>query len=139
MAINSNEIELQTDGEGDVIDITPSVTSFVAERGIKYGLVNISAIGSTCAITTIEYEPGLKEDLFVALEKLAPRNEEYEHHKRWGDFNGHSHVRASIIGGSITIPIEDSKPVLGTWQQIVFVELDVGPRSRRIHLTAMGD
>jgi secondary thiamine-phosphate synthase enzyme len=139
MATHSKEIVLQTEGEGDVQDITQEVISFVKGSGIKNGLVNASAIGSTCAITTIEYEPGLKKDLLTALERLAPKKEEYEHHRRWGDFNGHSHIRASVIGPSLTIPIEEAEPVLGTWQQVVFVELDVRPRSRRIHLTALGD
>ncbi len=139
MVTSSKEITFQTRGEGDMLNLTSSVTSFVKESSVKNGLVNVSVVGSTCAITTIEYEPGLEKDFFTALERLAPKEEEYEHHKRWGDFNGHSHVRASVIGPSITIPVHDSKPVLGTWQQVVFVELDARPRSRNIYLTALGD
>jgi len=104
-----------------------------------YGGAHIFAIGSTAAVSTIEYEPGLKEDLSAALERIAPRDAGYKHHLRWGDYNGHSHVRATIIGPSLEVPVMGGKLVLGTWQQIVFIELDVRARSRKVVVTVMGE
>ena len=107
--------------------------------GVREGVLHLFAVGSTVALTTIEYEEGLREDLFNVLERVAPRNAEYKHHLRWGDYNGHSHVRASIIGPSISIPIGEGRPILGTWQQVVLVELDTRPRTRKIITTIIGE
>ena len=107
--------------------------------GVREGVLHLFAVGSTVALTTIEYEEGLREDLFNALERVAPRNAEYKHHLKWGDYNGHSHVRASIIGPSISIPIGEGRPILGTWQQVVLVELDTRPRTRKIITTIIGE
>ncbi len=133
------EINLSTSGEVDIIDITGMVESIVERSGISNGMVLVFAIGSTGAITTIEYEPGLKKDLPAALERLFPRGIPYEHEKTWHDGNGHSHVRASFLKPDLVVPLVNGSLVLGTWQQIVFVELDVRPRNRRIAVQVMGD
>lgn len=135
-----SEERISTKGENDVIDITKLASDIVKKSNIKNGLINIFIPGSTGAVTTIEYEPGLYEhDLPEALNRIAPKNAKYMHHLRWGDDNGHSHIRASIIGPSLTIPIKNGKLILGTWQQIVFLELDTRPRDRRILFTVIGE
>lgn len=140
MATYFYEERISTKGENDIIDITNLASSIIKKSNIKNGLINIFIPGSTGAVTTIEYEPGLCEnDLPEALNRIAPKNAKYMHHLRWGDDNGHSHVRASIIGPSLTIPIKNGKLVLGTWQQIVFLELDTRPRDRRIVFTIIGE
>lgn len=133
------EIRLETKGEPQIVDITRQVEEHVKASRIHNGLVTVFNPGSTGAITTIEYEPGLLQDLPAALERIAPKGATYQHHLRWHDGNGHSHVRAAIIGPSITLPIIDGRLPLGTWQQIVFLELDVRPRSRRLIVQAVGD
>ena len=140
MATYFSEERISTKGENDILDITEIVSNIVKKSNIKNGLINIFIPGSTGAVTTIEYEPGLCEhDLPEALNRIAPKNAKYMHHLRWGDDNGHSHVRASIIGPSLTIPIKNGKLLLGTWQQIVFLELDTRPRDRRIVFTIIGE
>ncbi|MFX1492415.1 MAG: secondary thiamine-phosphate synthase enzyme YjbQ [Promethearchaeota archaeon] len=139
MVTHSGQIQFETQGEPDIIDITAKVKEEVKASKIRSGIVTVFCTGSTGAITTIEYEPGLLKDLPTAMERFAPRDAVYEHHLRWQDGNGHSHVRASIIGPSLTIPIIDRQMPLGTWQQIVFLELDVRPRNRRIVIQAIGD
>jgi len=133
------EFELRTKGENDIIDITDIVKRIVDRSGIRNGLVNVFVPGSTGAITTMEYEPGLKKDLAKALERIAPSDIYYFHHERWGDDNGRSHVKASIVGPSITIPLHNGRLILGTWQQVVFLELDTRPRTRRIIVTILGE
>ncbi len=133
------EVQVRSKGEGDIIDISERVRRVVERSGIRVGVAQVFVVGSTAAVTTMEYEPGLVEDLPQALERIAPRDAEYKHHLRWGDYNGHSHVRASIIGPSLMIPVRDGEPVLGTWQQVILVELDVRPRNRRIVVTVMGE
>ncbi|RLF35097.1 MAG: YjbQ family protein, partial [Thermoplasmata archaeon] len=123
----------------DIIDLTSDVQNIVNKSNIKNGLACIFVGGSTGAITTIEYEPGLKKDLPRTLENIAPKNTYYNHHETWHDDNGHSHVRASIIGPSITIPIRNGKLLHGTWQQIVFIELDTRPRNRNIIVQLIGE
>ena len=139
MTTYSGEIKLATQGEPDIIDITAQVEEQVEKSTIHSGLVTIFCQGSTAAITPIEFEPGLLKDLPEAMERFAPREAVYEHHLRWQDGNGHSHVRASIIGPSITIPVLKGKMPLGTWQQIVLVELDVRPRTRKVIVQVVGD
>jgi len=133
------EINLSTAGEVDIIDITGMVQSVVDRSGIKNGMALVFVIGSTGAVTTIEYEPGLKKDLPAALERLFPKNINYEHEKTWHDGNGHSHIRASFLKPDLCVPIVDGNLILGTWQQIVFVELDVRRRHRRVAVQVMGD
>ena len=139
MATYSGKITLKTKGEPEIIDITSEVENHVESSGIKSGLITVFVTGSTGAITTIEYEPGLLKDLPEAFERIAPKDAIYEHHLRWQDGNGHSHVRAAIIGPSLTIPIIERRLPLGTWQQIVFLELDVSPRQRKLVIQAIGE
>jgi len=139
LRVFQKEVHIKTRGEEDIVDITDLVEEVVEESGIKNGVAHVFAIGSTAAISTMEYEPGLKEDLPKALERMAPRDAEYKHHLRWGDYNGHSHVRATILGPSLSVPVRGGSLVLGTWQQIIFIELDVRPRSRRFTVTVMGE
>jgi secondary thiamine-phosphate synthase enzyme len=139
MPTHSNEIEVVTQGEPDIIDVTPQVKEQVKKSGIRSGLVTVFCTGSTAALTTIEYEPGLLKDLPEAMERFAPHDGVYEHHLRWQDGNGHSHVRAAVIGPSLTIPILNGEMPLGTWQQIVFLELDVRPRTRKLIVQVVGD
>jgi len=139
MAVYREEVRIKTAREGDIVDITNLVENVVKRSGISDGVVHVFAIGSTAAISTMEYEPGLKQDLPEILERIAPKNIEYKHHLRWGDYNGHSHIRATILGPSLTVPIKDGRLILGTWQQIIFIELDVRARNRRIMVTVMGE
>ncbi|MEM3437524.1 MAG: secondary thiamine-phosphate synthase enzyme YjbQ [Nitrososphaerales archaeon] len=132
-------INIRTKGELDMIDITNAVSNIINEVNIRDGIVTIFVPGSTGALTTIEYEPGLLKDFQNLLERIAPKNIDYEHEKRWHDHNGHSHVRASLIGPSLTIPFKDKKLILGTWQQIIFIELDIRSRSREIVLQIIGE
>ncbi len=128
------EIEIELDGFGDMADITREVENFVRESGVESGAVLVFSVGSTGAITTIEYEPGLKKDLPRIMEKIAPYGDNYEHHKTWGDDNGSGHVKASIIGPSVLIPFHNSRLILGTWQQVVVINFDTRRRKRRVVL-----
>ncbi|MCP8321462.1 MAG: YjbQ family protein [archaeon] len=139
MNVLTKYLNLRTKGELDMIDITESVAKAINETNIRNGTVTVFVPGSTGALTTIEYEPGLLKDFPEMLERIAPRNINYEHEKMWHDHNGHSHVRASLIGPSLTIPFKDKKLTLGTWQQVVFIELDIHSRSREVVLQIMGE
>jgi len=139
MVVVSKSIVIQTKGEGDILDLTRTVASILTETKLSSGIVTVFVPGATGALTTIEYEPGLLKDFPDMLERIAPRGLSYEHERRWHDGNGHSHVRASLIGPSITIPFVDGKLSLGTWQQIVFLELDVRSRSRNLMLQIIGE
>jgi secondary thiamine-phosphate synthase enzyme len=133
------EINIMTKGENDIIDITSTLQDAIIKSKIKQGIICAFVPGSTGTITTMEYEPGLKKDIPEALEKIAPRSIPYRHHETWHDDNGRSHVKASIMGPGITIPFHNKKLVHGTWQQIVFIELDTGPRNRTIAVQIIGD
>ena len=122
-----------------MVDITDEVRQLVKRSGISDGIVNIFVAGSTAALTTIEFEPGAVADLKDAFRRLAPRDMEYAHNAAWGDGNGHSHVRAALLGPDITVPVRDGDPVLGTWQQVILVEFDTRSRNRKLHLTAVGE
>ena len=139
MGVYSDQINIKTNGEVDIIDITDEIQNSIGKSKLKDGIVCIFVAGSTGALTTIEYEPGLKKDLPQALEKIAPKGIYYNHHETWHDDNGHSHVRASIMGPSITVPFRNKKLIHGTWQQIVFVELDTSPRNREIIVQIVGE
>ena len=139
MSVYCDEIDVETGGEVDIIDITQDAQKIVNKSKIKNGIACIFVPGSTGSITTIEYEPGLMKDFPRTLQKIAPKGEHYDHHETWHDDNGHSHVRASLIGPSITVPIKDGKLLHGTWQQIVFVELDTSPRTRNIMVQIVGE
>jgi len=132
-------VNLRTSAKDEVIDLTDRVQDIVSKSGVENGLACIFVAGSTAAITTVEFEPGLVKDLNETMDRLYPKGIDYEHHKRWGDGNGHSHVRASLLGPSLTVPIVDGKLLLGTWQQIVFLEFDNKPRSREVTVQIVGD
>ena len=138
MVVYREEFYIDTKGEVHMIDITSKVREIVRRSRIKDGIVNVFSPGSTCAISTIEYEPGLLKDFPRFLERIIPKHIEYEHHKRWHDDNGHSHVRATLLKSSYTAPVVGGDVYLGTWQQIVFIELDTRPRHRRIIVTVVG-
>jgi len=133
------EFELNTKGFTDIKDITGNVKDILKASGIKEGITTISIPGSTASITTIEYEPGLLKDLPGILEKIAPQNQEYFHNETWHDGNGFAHIRASIIGPSISVPIHNGSLVLGTWQQIVVVDFDNRSRRRNIAVQIVGE
>jgi secondary thiamine-phosphate synthase enzyme len=133
------EIQLQTIGHRQMHDLTDDVAQVVSNSGIRVGTANIFNVGSTGAIGTIEFEPGLQQDLPAVLDKLFPPSRDYGHEQAWHDGNGHSHLQATVLGPSITVPIKDGKLVLGTWQQIFHLECDTKPRGRTILITAIGD
>lgn len=135
----SDNIYLSTNGFCDMIDITEQVYSIVKKSKINNGLVNIFCPGSTGAITTIEYESGVLNDLKRAIEKVVPSNISYEHDKRWGDGNGFSHVRSALMKPSITIPLINKNLTLGTWQQIIFIDFDNRQRQRKLIVQIVGD
>ncbi len=139
MSTAKGTLTLKTSARDEVIDITRDVQDIVSKSGICDGLACIFVSGSTAAVTTIEFEPGLVKDLNEAMDRLYPKGIDYEHHRRWGDGNGHSHIRASLVGPSLTVPIVDSRLLLGTWQQIVFVEFDNKPRSREVTVQIVGE
>lgn len=131
---------VKTHGEGEIVDITAEVSRIVSESGVEDGLVNLFLTGSTGALTTTEFEPGVLDDLKRALSVIAPDTIPYEHDRKWGDGNGRSHVKASVVGPSLTIPVAGRSPMLGTWQQVVLLELDVRPeRTRTVICTVMGE
>lgn len=139
MQVITRTIFIRSKGEGDMIDITPEISKILTESKLKDGIITIFVSGSTAAVTTIEYEPGLRQDFPHMLSRIVPKNIEYQHENMWHDGNGHSHVRASLIGPSLTIPFKDSTLMLGTWQQIVFLEMDINKRERNVILQMMGD
>lgn len=137
-------IQLQTDPTANgkqmcIIDITPQVEQQVAEAGINSGVVTLFVAGSTVGITTIEFESGLLADFQSMWQRIVPKNIPYNHDRRWGDNNGYSHVRASLLGASLVVPFNDKRLTLGTWQQIVLVDFDNRPRSRQVILQIMGE
>jgi secondary thiamine-phosphate synthase enzyme len=132
-------ITLSTKGFTDIIDITPDVAEVVRRSGAKSGLVNVFCRGSTGAVSTIEYEEGVVNDLKRAIEKVVPSGIAYEHDKRWGDGNGFSHVRAALMKPSLTVPLMDGEMALGTWQQVVFLDFDNRPRERKLIVQVLGE
>jgi secondary thiamine-phosphate synthase enzyme len=137
--VGSHRIEVETAGQGDVHDLTPLVARAAVSAGLWGGIATVFVVGSTAGVTTIEFEPGAVADFDAMLERLAPRIGHYEHHLRWGDDNGSSHVRAALIGPSVTIPVIDGRLSLGTWQQVVLVELDTIPRRREVIVQLVGE
>lgn len=131
--VKTEKLTFQTKGNCDVVNITEQVAEVVREAGKEEGVVNLFNVGSTAGITTTEYEPGLvNHDLSAAFEKIAAEGARYEHEKTWHDDNGHSHVRASLLGPSLSVPVVDGEMLLGTWQQIILVDFDTRPRSRTV-------
>ena len=138
MACYTGSISLKTAGKDDIHDITQQVQEQVSKSKMRDGIACVFVVGSTAAVTTVEYEPGLVKDLQEAMDRLYPKGIDYEHHLRWGDGNGHSHVRASMLGPSIVIPMKGGELMLGTWQQIVLLELDNKARNREIVVQVIG-
>jgi len=139
VAVERHCVEVKTRGFADVVDISDEVRDVVSKGTIEAGLACVFVGGSTGAVTTLEYEPGLVQDLKEAFERLASERADYQHNLRWGDGNGFSHVRAALVGPSITVPLVDKQLQLGTWQQIVFIDFDNRPRSRRLSVTVVGE
>ncbi|MCU0852380.1 MAG: secondary thiamine-phosphate synthase enzyme YjbQ [Thermoplasmata archaeon] len=139
MPAANGTINLKTAAKDEIVDITSRVQDIVSKAKIRHGQACVFVVGSTAAVTTVEHEPGLVADLQGAMDRLYPKGTDYEHHRRWGDGNGHSHVRASFVGPSLTVPVVDGSLVLGTWQQIVFMEFDNKPRSREIVVQVIGE
>jgi len=139
MKVISDSLSLSTSGFGDVKDLTGGVSQKLSEHGLKSGIVNLFVPGSTGGLTTIEYESGLVKDFSELMEKIIPSNVSYHHDARWGDGNGFSHIRSSLLGPSLTVPFSEGTLNLGTWQQIVFVDFDNRSRSRTILLQFMGE
>jgi len=133
------QMTIQTRGHGDMHDLTEQVSAAVATSGIKTGTVTVFNVGSTAAVGTIEFEPGLQQDLPNVLDKLIPPSRNYGHEQAWHDGNGHSHLQATLLGPSLTVPVASGKPVLGTWQQIFHLECDVRGRQRAVVITVVGD
>lgn len=131
-------IPVATSHELEMVDITDALHGAIRESGVRSGLANLFVAGSTAGITTLEYEPGAVADLEAAIRRLAPDDLHYSHNERWGDGNGRSHVRAALLGPSLTVPVREGAPVLGTWQQVIFVELDVRGRNRTVHASVAG-
>jgi len=139
MKIINQKIEIKTKGDGDLINITDKVASLVSDSGFKNGHVTVFVVGSTAAITTFEYEPGLIKDVRELSEKLIPSKSHYAHDDTWGDANGFSHLRAMLLGPSLVIPLVKGSLSLGTWQQVVLAEFDNRPRDRQIAVQIMGE
>ena len=138
--VKTQEIKIKTKGNCQVVNITEQVSGAVGRSDIRDGAVTVFNIGSTAGITTTEYEPGLANyDLKAAFEKLAPENARYEHEETWHDDNGHAHVRASLLGPSLSVPIVAGRLTLGTWQQIILVDFDTRPRTRTVICQIIGD
>ncbi len=137
--VKTDAIELQTRGHGDMLDITGEVAARVRESGIMSGVVTVFCPGSTSALTTIEYESGALADLQRLFDEIVPPDRDYAHNRRWGDGNGHSHVRAALLGPSLTVPFVDGELQLGTWQQITYCDFDNRSRSRRVVVQIMGE
>jgi secondary thiamine-phosphate synthase enzyme len=139
MPIEVEDILLNTTARTDIIDLTPHVMERIRKSAIRNGAVTLFTPGSTAALTTIEYENGVINDLKNAIERMAPEDLYYEHNERWGDGNGYSHVRSALIGPSLHIPLVDGRPTLGTWQQVVLLDFDNRPRKRRIIMQVSGE
>jgi len=137
--IITRNISLQTKGECDIVDITSLVQQPLSGAGVKDGTVTVFITGSTAGVTTIENEPGLIADFKEMWERVVPKNVEYRHDRAWGEGNGYSHVRASLLGASLVVPFNDKKLSLGTWQQLVVVDFDNRPRSRQVLLQIIGE
>lgn len=135
----TESIELQTRGHADMLDITGDVAAKVRDSGVRAGIVTVFCPGSTSAITTIEYESGALADLKRAFDEIVPPDREYAHNLRWGDGNGHSHVRAALLGPSLSVPVVDGELQLGTWQQITYCDFDNRSRSRRLIVQIVGE
>ena len=139
MGIHTATLSVQTQGNAQMIDVTNEVAQVVRESGLDAGIVTVFCPGATGAVTTIEYESGAVSDFQRLFDEIAPPDRHYAHNARWGDGNGHSHIRSALLGPSLTVPFVDRSLLLGTWQQIIFVDFDNRPRSRRLIVQVMGE
>ena len=137
--VHTSAFDISTEGFGDVIDVTAQVSGIVAKSGVRNGIVCIANPGSTGGITTVEFEPGAVADLKAALERLAPEKARYHHNDTWDDGNGFAHLRSALVGASESFPVRDGRVALGTWQQIVFLDFDNRPRSRKLVVSVVGE
>jgi secondary thiamine-phosphate synthase enzyme len=133
------QFSVSTSGHGDMHDLTERVASIVARSKVATGLVHVFNLGSTAAVGTIEFEPGLREDLPATLDRLMPASRSYGHERTWHDGNGHSHLQATVLGQGLTVPVGEGKPLLGTWQQVFLIECDIHPRQRIVVVTVLGE
>jgi secondary thiamine-phosphate synthase enzyme len=133
------QIQVQTRGHGDMHDLTEQVRQVAAESQVKTGVAQVFVVGSTAAIGAIEFEPGLRRDLPETLDRLIPPSRDYGHEQTWHDGNGHSHLQATLLGPSLSVPVAKGEPVLGTWQQVILLECDTRPRERTVVVTVVGD
>ena len=138
MPVFQKIVHVSTKGRCDVLDITPSIAQIVVESGVESGIVNVSGVGSTLGVTTLEFEPGCVADLQRALDKIAPTNSDYAHSARWGDDNGYSHLRSALLGAAKSFPVAGGRVAIGTWQQIVLCDFDNRPRERQVIVTVVG-
>jgi len=139
MTVVGRALKLESKGENDIIDLTEQTAKVVVYSKLADGIVTVFVVGSTAAITTIEFERGLAKDFPEMLSRVAPKEFQYEHEKMWHDGNGHSHIRASLIGPSLTVPFKNGNLILGTWQQIVLVEMDTRNRERKVVFQVIGE
>ncbi len=140
MPVETHEIQISTRGNAQVLDLTPQLVDILNQADISNGTATLFAVGSTAGITTTEFEPGLvNHDLKHCFEQIAPEHARYLHEETWQDDNGHSHVRASLLGSGLTVPVVDRRPTLGTWQQIILIDFDTRPRERRIVVQLIGE
>jgi secondary thiamine-phosphate synthase enzyme len=139
MKIINEKITLSTRGNPDLIDITADVSNILDSSGLKKGSLTLFVVGSTAAVTTLEYEPGLVSDMRDLYEKLVPKNKRYSHDETWGDANGFSHLRAALQGPSLTVPFENAQLLLGTWQQLILADFDNRPRKREVVVQMIGE
>jgi len=137
--VYSGKFTVSTRGNDHMLDITGMVEQVILESGVVNGVAVVFVVGSTAAITTIEYEPGLEQDMHMAMERIAPRDAPYAHEARWHDDNGHSHIRASLLGPSLSVPVIGGRMTLGAWQQVVLIDFDTRPRTRTVHVQVIGE
>ena len=139
MQARYDELTLETQGDGDILDLTSYAQKATANHGLRDGLCTVFVAHSTCGMTTIEFEPGCNQDINTVLERMAPQDDRWEHNERNADTNGHSHVRAALIGPSVTVPFANSELHLGTWQKVVMIDFDDRPRTRKVVIQLLGD
>jgi secondary thiamine-phosphate synthase enzyme len=139
MPVITGKIPVRTRGDTDILDITKELERLLAESGLRNGILTVFCPSSTSGVTTVEFEPGALADLKRVFEQLVPSNRDYAHNEAWGDGNGHSHMRAALLGASLTIPFVDKTLTLGTWQQVVYIDFDIRPRSRELVVQIVGE
>jgi secondary thiamine-phosphate synthase enzyme len=139
MKVITKMVQLRSSTENDIVNVTEQISGALKENELQNGIITVFIAGSTAAVTTIEYEPGLRHDFPKMLSRIAPKDIQYHHDDTWHDGNGHSHVRASLIGPSLTVPFSNGDLILGTWQQIVVIEMDTIPRKRILTLQILGE